>query len=133
MKLPFVSRGAYEAVERSAIHAAEDAHAARLEARRERDIADARYDDLLAKYHALRATVVPGTNVVTAAAPSETPVGQPVEADELKALIGEVCGTDTRKRGMMLRALAADRAANVSEDRIRSMILAGVSSDGVPA
>lgn len=60
------------------------------------------------------------------------PAPEAPKPDELKALIAEVCGTDYQKRAMMLRQLAADRAAKIDEDRIRGNILAGVQVEGVP-
>jgi hypothetical protein len=92
---------------------------------------DARYDALLQTTLALKtqgATVVPVAGGVVE--PTQ-PVAR--ETDELKALIGEVCGTDVRKRAMMLRALASDRAAGVREDAIRERIVNGVQAEGVPA
>lgn len=53
--------------------------------------------------------------------------------DEMRELIHARAGSNYRMRNMMLSQLAADRAANVSDDAIRDAILNGVPSDGVPA
>lgn len=91
-----------------------------------------RYDELLQTTLALkvaRAEVVPVVGGVVEPAPVLPP--QPV--DELKVLIHSLCVDDTRKRGMMLRQLAVDRAAGVPEEEIEQAIRTGVSSDGIPA
>lgn len=70
---------------------------------------------------------------VTPVAPPVTPLlARDPEDDELRALIGEVCGKDLQKRGMMLRQLAADRAAKKPADDIRAAIVNGIQGNGVP-
>lgn len=134
MSWPWVSRALLdEAV--AARHAAErnaDWWSSALKAADDRLVsANLRYDELLAKYHALRAT--PIGNTVTMAAPVEgPPSAPPQQVDELAALIAEVCAGDYTKQRIMLRQLAVDRAAKVEEDVIRAAILAGVQTDGVP-
>jgi hypothetical protein len=115
MKLPFVSREAYE--ERLETNRRLSAI---LFAERER------YDSLLEKYSQLRfagATVPVET-------PDIIPLPKPKE-DELKTLIGEICGSDYRKRAVMLKQLTMDRAAGISEKSIEAAIREGVPSDGV--
>lgn len=90
-----------------------------------------RYDELLQTVLAMKvkgADVVPVAN--SAVTPPDTAAPDP---DELKALIAEQCGTDLRKRAMMLRQLSLDRAAKTPDEQIRKDILAGVSVAGVPA
>jgi hypothetical protein len=89
-----------------------------------------RYEALLAKYHALRFQRVEGTSAVVAVEPTAPVQREP--ADPLKALIAELCGTDLRKRAMMLRQLAADRAEGMSAERIEEAIRQGVQPEGVP-
>lgn len=94
----------------------------------------ARYDALLDKFTALRmvgAVAAPGNAEWTM-----TSVPSPVAApphDKMLALIDAKAGNNTRIRGMMLRQLAADRAANVSDEDIRAGIMNGVPGNGVPA
>lgn len=134
MKLPWVSRDRLDAMQRLL----DVAHA---EARQERSIADVRYDALLEKYQALKmagAVEVPkpldlprdaaGNVTINSLQPLYAP-----PADEMRELIDAQCGGNYRRRAMMLRQLAADRAAKVSDDDIRAAILNGVPSDGVPA
>lgn len=121
MKWPFVSRERLDAAERFLALA----HA---EARRERDIADARYDALLEKFTALR---------VQGAVPEPKPEAESqalptLAVDSLKVLIGERCGNNVTLRKLMLRQLAIDRATGKSDDEIQKSIEQGVSSDGVP-
>lgn len=131
MSLPWVARERLEAAERFLA----TAHA---ETRRERDIADARYDVLLTRYDDLLAkfTTLRVQGAVAESSPlsvDSTAQFAPKEPDELKTLIHETCGSDYRRRAMMLRQLAADRASKASTDAIRAAILNGYSSDGVPA
>lgn len=121
MKWPWVSRARLEQAE-------DLLRLAHAENRRERDIAEQRYDALLEKFTALRVQgAVPETPVVV-----EYPTRAPGPPDELRDLIHERCGGDLRKRGMMLRQLKQDRLDRVSEADIRRRIEEGVSSDGVP-
>lgn len=139
MSLPFVSRARYELLEHNSRQivgqlradlAASEANVGEWQRLHEQE--RRRYDELLQTVLAMKAKgaeVVPvATGVVT---PPETL--QPAEPDELRALIGDLCGSDTRKRGMMLRQLAADRAAGVKDEDIEQSIRTGISSDGVPA
>lgn len=128
MSLPWVSRERLEQAERllSIAHA---------ETLRERDIAEQRYDNLLRRYDDLleKFTALRVQGAVPELKPVEYAVAQPVERDELRELIADRCGTDMRKRGMMLRQLAADRAAQVPDEQIRAAIEQGIQPDGVPA
>lgn len=133
MKWPFVSRAA--ANERIAeLRTLLDAvNATRNDERREAQAraegAEVRYQALLDKYHALKVT---GAVVVTEAQAAKIELQDRPPVDEMKELIGEVCGKNYAKRAIMLRQLALDRAAKVEESLIRAAILNGVPSDGVP-
>lgn len=52
--------------------------------------------------------------------------------DELRDLIHSQCGSDLRKRGLMLAQLRRDRADGVDAEEIQRRIEQGVQSDGVP-
>lgn len=132
MKWPWVSRAAYEQAVRSLELTRQDVVAARLEARRERDIADVRYDDLLAKFTALR---VQGAVEVPKGATVNDLVHDwsLIKPDPAKEAIAAIAGGNLRMRQIMLRQLDADRAAGVSEEAILQRIADGVPSDGVPS
>lgn len=53
--------------------------------------------------------------------------------DELRDLIDSKSGGNLRKRGMMLKQLAQDRADGMDPEKIAQRIEQGVSSDGVPS
>lgn len=90
-----------------------------------------RYDELLQTVLAMKAK---GAEVVPVAAGVVTPAeSEAREPDELKALIHDMAGGDTRKRALMLKQLKIDRAAKVPEEDIRAAIIAGVQAEGVPA
>lgn len=55
------------------------------------------------------------------------------EVAALKALIATKCGTDTKRRGLMLKQLAADLAAGRAFEDIEADIEHGVETTGVPA
>jgi hypothetical protein len=87
----------------------------------------ARYDNLLEKYHALRLQGAEPSIPV----PQYTPMkSEPF--DEMKALIADISGSDLRKRAMMLRQLAQDRADGVPAEEIETRIRTGVQAEGVP-
>lgn len=117
MKWPWVSRALYDDAIRTVAQM------------REREVWNTtRYDNLFAEYAKLRlqgAVSVPDPII-----PTPAKVREP---DELKELIHEKCGSDYRKRAMMLRQLAVDRSAGVNEAQIRQAIEQGVQSEGVPA
>jgi hypothetical protein len=89
------------------------------------------YDALLARLPAQGPVngqpFVTGMTVVPNGVSRETP-----GPDPLLELIDAKCGSDYRKRAMMLRQLAADRAAGVSQEDILAAIEYGVGSHGVP-
>ena len=89
----------------------------------------ARYDALL---HTVLAMKTAGARVVAAvgSAVEPEPIQPAKPADPLLALIDEQCGRDVAKRRMMLRQLAVDRAARVSEEEIAESILHGVQNEG---
>lgn len=89
----------------------------------------ARYNDLLEKFTALRvAGAVPEPKRDAAPAPLSA-----AKPDELRALIDQQCGSDLRKRKLMLGQLAIDRAEGKDEETIRQDILNGVQAEGVPS
>jgi hypothetical protein len=92
---------------------------------------DAQVKRLWSQYDALLARIP-----VTQAPPvsRETPVtlDRPQAVDPILELIDAKCGSDYRKRAMMLRQLAADRAAGVSQEDILAAIEYGVGSRGIP-
>lgn len=117
MSWPWVSRPLYD----DAIQT--------VAAMREREVLlTNRYDALMEKYHSLK---------LAGAAPEPKPSEvQPLPArveDEARLLISEICSTDYRKRSMMLKQLAMDRADGTNEDAILRAIRTGVQSNGVPA
>lgn len=137
---PWVRRATLETVRSEArvweqsYHAVESQNAGLLELIRRHDDAfeklDARFVGLLDKYTSLKLA-----GAVEVPKPEPTaPIVQRVEIprDELKDLIAEKCGTDSRKRGFMLKALAADRANGVKDDVIRQAIEHGITVEGVP-
>lgn len=65
-------------------------------------------------------------------APEQPAPLPPKKEDEARTLIHEMCGKDLKKRALMLKQLKADRAANVSEDKIIEAIQQGVQPEGVP-
>lgn len=102
--------------------------------------AELRHDALLEKYHALRIEgsvmhpSVPAGVSSDAVERAASAIIRAAEPDELKSLIHDLCGTDYRKRAMMLRQLAADRASGaISDDRLRALIVNGIQGDGVPS
>lgn len=112
--------------ERSSEHWMREAQAARIE----RHANNGRYDDLLEKFTVLR---------VAGAVPEIKPTEEQIrkielqQPDELRDLIHERFGHDSRRLKMALSQLRADRAANVDDDTIRESILNGWSPEGVPA
>jgi hypothetical protein len=88
----------------------------------------ARYDALIEKYHALKLQGAESVPPVV----QYTPIVREKD-DELKLLIADQAGGDLRKRGLMLRQLAQDRADGVSPEEIRRSIEQGVQAEGVPA
>lgn len=117
MKLPWVSREAYTAMETRAVRAEEAWKAA-----------DARFADILARFTMLR------LQGATEPAPAPTVPVQPVEKDLAKMLINaKFTGNRAPLRAMALRTLASDRARGVDEGKILAAIEAGVTIDeGVP-
>lgn len=145
MSLPFVSRATHDrelaAIERLLAVAEErqadwsriaaDATAEADQAKRLHELEHRRYDELLKSFMALKmkgAEVVPVAGGIVEPPPPPPP--DPLA--HLKALIGERCGGNYALRGLMLRQLAVDVAANIPHDQIEASILAGVPSDGVP-
>lgn len=89
-----------------------------------------RFDALLEKYHALKVDGAVSVEPLTATAP--VPVAVQSAADDMKARIADKCGSNLKLRGIMLRQLAADRAAGLDDDTIRNAIETGYESEGVP-
>jgi hypothetical protein len=129
MSWPFVSRSAYNAQRETLLW--ERVEHERVMASVRADLATERdrYDALLEKFTALR---VAGAIEIPKVQPVPVIDGGYEKRDELKELIGEVCGSDYAKRKVMLRQVAVDRAAKMEDDVIRAAILAGVQTDGVP-
>lgn len=131
MKWPFVSRHAYEVAEKygAFLESSLAAANAALEAQR------AKNEALNERLLSLKMT---GAVEPPKPDPREwdglvPPAPRAAEADELKELIGVKCGTNLRQRALMLKQLAADRAAGVSDEVIRKQIEHGVQSDGIPS
>jgi len=129
MKLPWVSRAAYEAElaerlrETARANAWWDKALALLDKLAR---ADVRYDALLDKFTTLRLAGAVEPVVYTA------PVPRPVDA--LEVLIGQESGGDVRKRAFMIKQLRKDRASGMSDDEIARRIINGQSvEDGIPA
>lgn len=134
MRSPWVSRELYDAGKRERDELVDDLSAERALGEQRYNNLLRRYDELLEKFTALRVQgAVPEPKGSFTMAEMERAYPEPVERDELKALIHARCGPDYRKRGMMLAQLATDRAEGVDDDAIRSMILNGQSIEGVPA
>jgi hypothetical protein len=132
MKWPWVSRASHDRLQEDCDVRLAEMKAAVLASDRGYDALLSRYDDLLEKYHALK---VQGA-VLEPKSAIPTGIGAAVaslQADELRDLIHTKCGTDFRRRGMMLAQLARDRADKVDDDVIQRRILEGVQADGVPA
>lgn len=130
MKSPWVSRAHLEAVEREAAQW-------KAAYERERDRYEAAMTALLAEKSYARDT---GKLDLTAPKPTFTVArSEPTfemtirKPDPLAILIDEVCGTNLRKRAMMLRQLSADRAAKIPDEQIEESIRNGIAVDGVPS
>lgn len=131
IRLPWVSRARLELLEHNSRELIGQLRTALAVAEARTAAAEAREQTWSDRYHLLKVA-----GPVEVQKPVDKPVDpaprQAVEADPLKALIHAKAGDDSRKRGMMLRQLAVDRATGMNEDDIRSAIENGVSSDGVP-
>lgn len=96
-----------------------------------RVIADGLREDLREAHRQAHELRVLGAVTVPVPRPDGPPL-PPVAHDALKALIAEKAGRNTELRGIMLRQLAADRAAGRSDEDIEQAIITGIVSDGVP-
>lgn len=82
-----------------------------------------RYDALLEKYHALKAS---------GAAPELSPLTRP-ERDPVIDAITYKAGTDSKLRSIMIQAAMAQRAADKSDEEIIKQIESGIADDeGIP-
>lgn len=137
IRWPWVSRARYDLLQHNAAESRTLANNAQHTAKTLSTMLDnaaAQYNILLDKYHSLRvigAVEIPNV-IPTARQLERLQVADNAEPDELRALIHERAGSDYRKRGMMLRQLTADRAAGVSDDKIRQQIERGIEGNGVP-
>lgn len=109
MKLPWVSRIAFEIAIESRDHARVDAH-----------VAQRALQDLTAKYHQLR--------LQGQAAPEPKPEPPaPREVDPLIAAINERTAGDPKLRAAALSQLKMDRASGMTDDDILQCISGGMS------